>query len=191
MALEKHDANRRFYELFWPLRADLLRMARLLSGNAADADDLAQETLLKAFSAIDSFRAGSDAKAWLLRIMRNARIDRIRSAARHGKTVSLDAAEIDVADEPSPPAPDHAEVWRNPQDLLNAFSDQQVIDAMQQLPEDIRLTLLLVDVQQMDHREAGEILDVPVGTIKSRTHRGRQMLRQVLLPMAREMRMVK
>jgi RNA polymerase sigma-70 factor, ECF subfamily len=186
MALDPEIATERFYELVWPLRADVLRMARFLCRHDAEADDLAQETLLKAFAAIESFQPGTDARAWLMRILRNTRIDRIRSAAQEAGNVSLDAAEIDAE---APVATE--DFGPEPEQVLNAFSDQQVIEALRDLPEDIRMTLLLVDVQQIDHSDAAAILEVPVGTIKSRAHRGRAMLRQALLPLAREMRMVK
>ena len=188
MVTDPHVARQRFYELIWPLRGDVLRMARVLCGgrNEAEADDLAQDTLLKAFAGIGSFADGTDVKAWLMRILRNARVDRIRSTAREASNVSLDSAEIDTE------APPESEDFRSePEQILNAFSDQQIIDALHDLPEEIRLTLLLVDVQQIDHSEAAAILDVPVGTIKSRAHRGRAMLRQALAPVAREMKMVK
>jgi RNA polymerase sigma-70 factor (ECF subfamily) len=183
------DARERFYELVWPLRADVLRLARILTGSDADADDLAQETLLKAFNAIDRFRDGTDMRAWLVRILRNARIDRIRSQRREEGTVSIEGAELDLAGRSD--GQTLVDLGPDPSQVLNAFSDQQVIDALQGLPEEIRLTLLLVDVQQLDLKDAAEILHVPLGTIKSRTHRGRAMLRRLLLPRAREMRFVK
>jgi RNA polymerase sigma-70 factor (ECF subfamily) len=185
------SATQRFYQLVWPHRADVLRVARMLCRDEAEADDLAQDTLLKAFAAIDNFTHGTDAKAWLMRILRNARIDRLRSSKREAGQISLDANEMDVAEPETLSALDHDEVWQDPQQVMSTFSDQQMIDALRALPEEIRLTLLLVDVQQMDQIEAAEILDVPVGTIKSRTHRGRAMLRQALQPLAKEMRLVK
>jgi RNA polymerase sigma-70 factor (ECF subfamily) len=193
MALDPQVAAERFYELVWPLRAEVLRLAKLLCGrnNDADADDLAQETLLKAFAGIESFKRGTNVRAWLMQILRNARIDRVRSSAREQASVSLDAAELDPAEpENGSSEMDFEQVWQDPQQVLSAFSDQQVIDALQDLPEEIRLTLLLVDVQQMDQTDAAKVLDVPVGTIKSRTHRGRKMLRDVLHPVAMEMRLV-
>jgi RNA polymerase sigma-70 factor (ECF subfamily) len=188
MPLTPTIANQRFYEHLWPHRGAVLRMARILTGNDADAEDSAQETLLKALAAIESFKTGTNPRAWLIRILRNARIDRIRSAAREGGAVSIEAAEIDVAD----PRPAEATTeWEQPAELLNAFSDAQIIDALQQLPEEIRLTLLLVEVEGITQQEAAEILEVPLGTIKSRGHRGRAMLREALLPMAKELRLVK
>jgi RNA polymerase sigma-70 factor (ECF subfamily) len=184
-----HEAARRFYELVWPLRADVLRVARILSGNFTDAEDLAQQTLFKAYAGIDQFVEGTNVKAWLMTILRHARVDRLRAASPEGRLVSLDALDAPLADTHS-----HAEetgAWGNPDEALAAFSDQQIIDALQDLPEDIRMTLLLVDVQEMDHEEAAGILEVPVGTIKSRTHRGRAMLRQTLHPIAKEHRLIR
>ena len=183
------DATRKFYQLVWPLRADVLRVARILSGNFTDAEDLAQQTLLKAFAAIDQFAEGTNVKAWLMTILRHARVDRLRAAAPEGTTVSLDALDDPLADPHTDPAETGA--WGNADEALAAFSDQQVIDALQDLPENIRMTLLLVDVQQMDHHEAATILEVPVGTVKSRTHRGRAMLRRALHPIAREHRLIR
>ena len=96
-------------------------------------------------------------------------------------TVSLEGSSID----PASPEPE-LEGWTNPQELLERFSDQQIIDAMKQLPEEIRWTLLLIDVEGMQHHDAAEVLSVPVGTIKSRVHRGRAMLRRSLLPIAEQ-----
>jgi RNA polymerase sigma-70 factor (ECF subfamily) len=137
--------------------------------------------MLRAFRFIERFRERTDARAWLLAILRNVRIDRLRQNKAQARDVSLDQLATEPADNDQ--AIDEPPGWEQPQEILEAFSDQQMIDALQQLPEEIRWTLLLVDVEQLDHREAAEILDVPVGTIKSRAHRGRAMLRQALAPM--------
>jgi RNA polymerase sigma-70 factor (ECF subfamily) len=168
----------------------VLRTARFLLRNAADADDLAQETMLKAFRSLDRLKPGTNAKAWLLTILRNARIDHLRSRASADRAVSLEqmACEPEAPEQP-PGRFDADEAWDDPERVLQAFGDQQIIDAMKQLPEEIRLTLLLVDVHGMEITQAAAVLDVPAGTIKSRTHRGRAMLRDVLLPLALEMRL--
>ncbi len=175
----------------WPLRAVVLRAARVQTGNAADADDLAQETLLKAFNAIDNFRLGTDAKAWLFTILRNARIDRLRTVAGREKHVGLD--ELPAEPEFVAPANErgHDGPWTDPEEILSGFSDAQMIDLLQQVSEDLRWTLLLVDVEGLDHSEAAKILGVPIGTVKSRVHRGHAVLRQTLLPLARERRFLR
>jgi RNA polymerase sigma-70 factor (ECF subfamily) len=157
------------------------------TANAADAEDLAQETLLKAFRAMDTFRARTNAKAWLLTILRNARIDRLRTRAGSDPPVSLD----DLAAEPAAADSAPGAAWGSPEEILNAFSDAELIDALQGIAEELRWTLLLVDVEEMDHRKAAGVLGVPVGTIKSRLHRARALLRQVLLPLARQRRLVR
>lgn len=178
--------TRRFYDLIWPHAPTALRTARILTGSATEAEDLMQEALLKAFKSLASFQEGTDAKAWLLAILRNTRIDRLRIEAHRGKPASLER------EPPAPAEPEPADgAWESPQEILNAFSDQEVIEGLQQLPEEIRWTLLLVDVEQMPQRDAAELLGVPEGTIKSRAHRGRQMLRTALLPLAKDRRLVR
>jgi RNA polymerase sigma-70 factor (ECF subfamily) len=186
-------ATQRFYDLVWPHLPAVLRLARILTGDANDAEDLAQDTMLKAFRSIDQFQEGTDAKKWLTTIMRNARIDRLRSTARQTeREVSLEQMELDPAaavGEANESGPTF-EPGDDPQQILRAFSDQDMIDALQRLPEEIRWTLLLVDVEGLNQEDAAELLDVPLGTIKSRAHRGRAMLRTALSPMARDRRSV-
>jgi RNA polymerase sigma-70 factor (ECF subfamily) len=165
----------------------VLRTALILcGGNAAEADDLTQDTMLKAYRAIDRFEPGTDARAWLLAILRNARVDRIRAAAAaRGAEVSLSGMAQEPADPPQTQELDPEIAAQNPQAVLEQLSDRELIDALQSLPEEIRWTLLLVDVQGMDHADAAAALGVPVGTVKSRAHRGRAMLRTALMPVAR------
>jgi RNA polymerase sigma-70 factor (ECF subfamily) len=179
----RSSANQRFYELLWPHLTQVLRLARILTGDANDADDLAQETMLKAFRSIDQFQPGTDARKWLTAILRNARIDRLRASARQERDVSLDQLELDPPATASDEEPAF-EPGDDPQQILTAFSDQEMIDALQRLPEEIRWTLLLVEVEGLTQEDAAGLLDVPVGTIKSRAHRGRAMLRQALAPLA-------
>jgi RNA polymerase sigma-70 factor (ECF subfamily) len=184
-----HDeATRRFYRHLWPHRATVLRTARFLTGNHAEADDLAQETLVKAFNAIAQFddtATDASAKAWLSAILRNTWIDRRRAAGRHpaDTTAGPDVEALDLADRSAPP-PGETDLG-DPAALLEQFSDAQVIAALRTLPEEIRWTLLLVDVEGLDGADAAQILGIPAGTVKSRAHRGRRMLRDVLASRAR------
>jgi RNA polymerase sigma-70 factor (ECF subfamily) len=189
--LNPTDAQSRFDALVWPHAAAVLRTARFLCHDPAEADDVAQETLVKAFRALDTFRPGTDVKAWLMTILRNTRIDRMRSRGARGRDVSLDAMPFEPAsDEGGPAGVDGHPAWDDPHALLQRFSDRHMIQALQCLPEEIRWTLLLVDVEGIDHAEAAAILGVPVGTVKSRAHRGRRMLREALLPLAKELRLI-
>ena len=188
--LDRDETTRRFYAEVWPHAPTVLRVARLLSRDPATAEDWAQETLLKAFRAMERLQPDLDARKWLLTILRNTRTDHLRSAAREVPVVGLDAAGVELA------APEAAEVLSeteegDPHHLLAAFSDQEVIDALGQVPEEMRWTLLLADVEGLDHTEVAALLDVPVGTVKSRLHRGRAMLRTILWPLAKARRMIR
>jgi len=187
--LKRTDAQSRFDAVVWPHAATVLRTARYLVHDPAAAEDIAQETMVKAFRSIDSFQDGTDAKAWLMTILRNTRVDYLRSrASRHGET-SLESMTHEPAGVEDVSLDAHS-AWENPQALLQQFSDQHMIEALQGLPEEIRWTLLLVDVEGMDQADAAKVLEVPVGTVKSRAHRGRAMLRAKLLPLAKELRLI-
>lgn len=182
--MEHKDATRIFYSELWPHAAAILRMAMILTHRQSEAEDLVQEAMLKAFRSVGQFTSGTDAKGWLMTILRNAWRDRIRSAASRPELLPLDAngIEEEVAAHDDPETS-----WANPQDILEGFSDREIITALQTVPDEIRWTLLLVDVEGLDHARAAEILNVPEGTIKSRAHRGRHMLRATLRPAAKKM----
>ncbi len=166
------------------------RMARFLLHDQVEAEDLAQETLIRAFKGILAMDEKRDVRAWLMTILRNLRIDHLRVKGSKPEPVSLDDLPAEPAGAANVAWAVDAE-WENPEELVGRFSDADVIDAMRALPEEIRWTLLLVDVEELDHADASRILDVPVGTVKSRAHRGRAMLRKALLPMARQLRLIK
>jgi RNA polymerase sigma-70 factor (ECF subfamily) len=172
------ESTRRFYTHVWPHRALVLRSAMFMTGRADEADDLAQETLLKAFRAIETFDEATNPQAWLMTILRHAHIDRIRGHARDAGQVSIEDLGVEIEDprlaEGSPDLRDFAA-------LFEQLSDAQMIAGLKQLPGEISWSLLLVDVQQMTYGAAAGVLSVPEGTVKSRVHRGRQMLRETLL----------
>ena len=176
----------RFYAEVWPEAAMLMRTAISLThpgstpGNTAEAEDLVQETLLKAFKAIDRLEPGTSPKAWLLTMLRRTWIDRWRKRERRpdGHAVDLDNIAEPAAE--TEPAGEHDADWADPQALMSRFGDQDIIDALRLLPDGYRWALLLVDVQSLSVEEAAETLEVAPGTIKSRLHRGRAMLRDQL-----------
>jgi RNA polymerase sigma-70 factor (ECF subfamily) len=183
------DVERQIFDRdLWPHAASVLRTAKLLLHDPTAAEDLAQETFLKAVRSIRQFKEGTDARAWLLTILRNARVDFLRKTNRDPKSASLDASDVgaiaDGAFGVSEPTG-----TRSAAEMLDEFSDDDVIAALRSLPEEIRWTLMLADVEGLDHKEVAAILDVPVGTIKSRAHRGRAMLRVALLPVAIDRRL--
>lgn len=168
----------RFARLMWPLRDKVLRTALMLCERNAEAEDLAQETLMKAFKALNQFdESTGSAHSWLMAILRNARVDRLRSTARSKHEISIELSKLDLPAAVEKTA-DHSHIWDDPEKLLDTFSNQEVIKALQALPEEIRWTLLLVDVEQLDYETAAEIMGIPIGTAKSRAHRGRAMLKE-------------
>lgn len=152
-----------------------------LCGRSGDADDLAQETFLRAFERFELFQTGTNCKAWLFQILRNIWIDRLRKMNVTGRALPLE--EQIVAE----PAHEDGVTWSNSQDLLENFSDEHVIDALRDLPDDQRLTLFLVDVEQLSQNEVAEIMGVATGTVKSRTSRGRTALKRRLASHAKQM----
>jgi RNA polymerase sigma-70 factor (ECF subfamily) len=175
----------RFERLAVPYLAVLLRSAAYLARDQQQAEDLVQETMIKAMRAIDQFQDGTEMKAWLLTILRRCQIDAVRRDRHCAQMVSIEQAGIDAPDA-SDMLGQYDEDWTNPAELMERFGDADVIDALKELPEDLRWTLLLVDVEQLDHSVAANVLDVPVGTVKNRAHRGRAMLRDRLFSWARD-----
>jgi RNA polymerase sigma-70 factor (ECF subfamily) len=147
-----------------------LRLAR----RPDDANDLTQETFLRAYRTFDSFRAGTDCKAWLLTILYSVFVNRYWKEKRRGEMVSVDSLE-DGRERPL------TAEWRDlEEDFLRAANPQrlsaEVEDALRQLPESFRAAVLLVDVEEMSYEEAATALQCPVGTLRSRLFRARRLL---------------
>ena len=157
------------------------RAAWALCGRREDAEELLQAVLLKALERFDSFQAGTNCRAWLLRILRNTWFDELRHRKVVGPTVVVE--ELPLSD---PPPPEQT-AWSNPGDLLDNFGDEQIIRALRELPDEQRLTLYLVDVEGLSHEETGRIMDIAEGTVKSRTSRARETLRERLEAHARDL----
>ncbi len=162
----------------------LYRVALRLTGNPADADDLVQETVLKAYRAWDQYQRGTNAKGWLLTILRNSFINEYRRRTRHPETVDLDTIEPfavfgDIQEEDPQGA------------FFDKIVDDEVLRAIDALPEVFRETVVLSDVEGMSYQEIARILDVPVGTVKSRLFRARQMLQGKLYDYAVNMGYIK
>lgn len=157
-----------------------LRMTR----NPADAEDVVQETFLKAYRAYDSFTEGTNLKAWLYRILTNTYINRYRKKQRRPSEVELgelqDLYLYKRLGEHSG-AQESAE-----KEALDMFVDEDIIDALESLPENFRLPVLYADVEGFSYKEIAEILDVPIGTVMSRLHRGRKALQRKLWNLAVE-----
>lgn len=160
--------RRRFEELIVPQMIFLARVARSMSRSGAEADDLAQETLVKAFRALDSFD-GRHPRAWLARIARNTAINRDQ---RNREFLSDEGV---VEPEAAPAETD------DPQELVaGAELDSHLRRALDDLPGAFRVVVQLVDVEGLSYQEAADALEIPIGTVMSRLHRARNRLRTSL-----------
>ncbi len=174
------DRNK-FEEVALPHTTALYRAALAISRDANTAEDLVQTTMLKALGRFGSFRSGSNAKAWLMRILHNTWVDRLRHRKVVGPTVPVEEQLLSGKDDSI------EEFWSDPQDMMENFSDEQVIQALHELPPEQRITLYLSDVENLSQDEVADITDVAVGTVKSRTSRAREILRERLTDYARDM----
>ncbi|MEA2476388.1 MAG: polymerase sigma-70 factor, subfamily, partial [Actinomycetota bacterium] len=168
------------------LYAGALRMTR----NPADAEDLVQETMLRAYRSFDRFEAGTNLKAWLFRIMTNAYINTYRKRQREPQKVSQDElGDFDLYRE----LKDHDPRWEvTPEKIvLDSLVDTDIIEAIDDLPEQFRLAVVLSDIEGFSYAEMAEIMDVPMGTVMSRLHRGRKALQKRLWEVARDRGIVK
>ncbi len=175
------DSTETFEKVALPHLDAVYRAAVALCGRHQKADDLVQDTFLKAFERFESFQLGTNCKAWLLQILRNVWIDQLRKKKVAGQELPLE--EQIVAER----SHDNEIVWSNAEDLIENFSDEQIIKALSELPEDQRLTLFLIDVEQLSQKEVAQIMGVAAGTVKSRTSRGRAALKERLTSYAKKM----
>jgi len=156
-----------------------LRMTR----NQADAEDLVQETFLRGYRSYGTFEAGTNLRAWLFRILTNTFINTYRAKQRRPQETELNDVEdlymyrrIGGLDQASRSAEDQ---------LFDVFTDDEVKRALEELPERYRLPVLLADVQDFSYKDIAEILDIPIGTVMSRLHRGRKGMQKALVDYAR------
>ncbi len=181
MADQAHFAEQAM-EYMSPLYSAALRMTR----NPADAEDLVQETYLKAYRGFGGFQEGTNLKAWLYRILTNTFINSYRSKKRRPDETELDEVE-DLYLYRRLGGLEAAQAGRSAEDeLMDWFTDAEVKDAIEDLPENFRLAVLLADVEGFSYKEIAEILDVPIGTVMSRIHRGRRQLQKLLWDYATE-----
>src|ERR1700760_78628 len=159
----------------------LYTAAMRMTRNNADAEDLVQETYLRAYRAFGGFQEGTNLRAWLYRILTNTFINSYRAKKRRPEQSDFDDVE-ELYLYKRVGALAGANIGRSAEDeLMDHFTDSEVKDAIEALPDQFRMAVLLADVEGFSYKEISDILDVPIGTVMSRLHRGRRALQKALL----------
>ena len=169
----------RFEEEALELSDQVYRVARRLVGSREEAEDLVQQTYERAFRSWRQYTHGTNLRAWLLRILTNLNIDRGRRQQRAPQTTSIDseAGDYFLYDKLASQMPDE-----NPDEerVLEKLSQDSIVDALADVPHDFRDVIVLVDIGEFSYADAAQILDIPMGTVMSRLHRGRRILKKNL-----------
>ena len=159
-----------------------LRMTR----NRSDAEDLVQETYIKGWRSFHTFQEGTNLRAWLFRILTNTYINKYNAQKRKGTEVELDDIE-ELFLYKRLGSIDQSQLSSSAEDqMLELFTDDEVKNAIESLPEDFRIPVLLSDVDGFSYKEISEMLEIPMGTVMSRLHRGRKAMQKMLYEYARE-----
>ena len=175
LATEARDRVR-FEEDALALSDQVYRVARHLVGSREEAEDLMQETYARAFRSWRSFTPGTNLRAWLLRILTNLNIDRGRRLQRQPDQQPLEEGDYflyNKLEETSDGLPDEERV-------VQRLSQNDVVSALSEVPHDFRDVVVLVDIGDFTYADAAQILDIPVGTVMSRLHRGRRILKKAM-----------
>ena len=193
MADTKNDQEkkRQFESIFLPLLDNLYNIALRMTRNVRDAEDLVQEAYLKSFRFFHRFQRGTNARAWILTILTNTFRTRYRKKKQEPDMVDFQAIENfcladELVKEISASDKSEARGAKAVTEMLRDYVSDDIIDALENVPEQFRLAVLLSDVEGFSYQEIAEILDISVGTVKSRIFRGRKILQKQLWEFARE-----
>jgi RNA polymerase sigma-70 factor (ECF subfamily) len=168
----------RFEEEALELADQVYQVARRLVGSREEAEDLMQDTYARAFRSWRSYQPGTNLRAWLLRILTNLNIDRARSRQRRPQTEPLEEGDYFLYNRLATSTGDLQP--EEEERVLARLSQDGVVAALSDLPHDFRDVVVLVDIGGFAYAEAAQILDIPVGTVMSRLHRGRRILKRTL-----------
>jgi RNA polymerase sigma-70 factor (ECF subfamily) len=177
----KSDKHREFEREAMPHSDLLYTYALRMTNNSADAADLLQETFLKAFRFWDKYEQGTNIRAWLFRIMKNSYINRYRKESKEPVTVDYDEVQNIYATVRG----EGTDTGDLKEALEKNLLDDDVADAIASLPEEFRTVVILCDIEGLSYEEIAEFVDCPLGTVRSRLHRGRKLLRVKLLDYAK------
>jgi RNA polymerase sigma-70 factor, ECF subfamily len=166
----------RFEEEALALSDQVYRVARHLANSREEAEDLVQETYARAFRSWRSYTPGTNLRAWLLRILTNLNIDRGRRSQRAPQTTPLEANDYYLYDKLA--ASDGAA--SDEERVVERLSQDDIVSALSAVPHDFRDAIVLVDIGDFSYQDAAQILDIPIGTVMSRLHRGRRILKREL-----------
>ena len=167
----------RFEEEALELADQVYRVARRLVGTREEAEELVQETYARAFRSWRSYTPGTNMRAWLLRILTNLNLDRGRKIQRTPDLQPLEEGDYYLANKL---AAAEGEQALEQERVVERLSQDGVVDALSEVPHDFRDVVVLVDIGEFSYADAAQILDIPIGTVMSRLHRGRRILKQKL-----------
>jgi RNA polymerase sigma-70 factor (ECF subfamily) len=188
--LEPSSAKAGFEEEALPHLDAVYRFALRLSGSVDEAEDLVQETFLRAYNAWDQYERGTRAKSWLFTICRNVFLRRRERAQRHEEILSENVDRDVPGPEASNPLWSSTAGFDPEGEFFASIVDERIIEALEDLPEEYRTAVVLSDIEGLPYAEIAEMVGVPVGTVKSRLFRGRRRLQEVLFDHAVEVGLV-
>ena len=171
-----------FEEEIIPHLDAMYNFALRLTSDPSDAEDLVQDTIVKAFRFFSSYEKGTNAKAWLFRILKNSYINNYRKKSKKPNQVDYD----EVATFYETIRAERTDTSDLEDKMFRDLIDDDISNALDELPEDFRTVVLLCDVEGFTYEEIANMLDVPIGTIRSRLHRGRNLLKSQLMEYAKE-----